>query len=167
LAPELDQSKSALAQQKDAIAEARKALEPLRTQVSLHRDRVLSADAAVKRHAELISSWNDEMKEIEDSTLTTAQRRKKELEKEKIKLVATNNQLISERSDEMRSHEDAINLFNEEAKKLDNSIVEWNEKNKKLVSDSEKIIELREDYATDCSNRKYREEDEAEIKIGK
>ena len=81
--------------------------------------------------------------------------------------MARNKDAVAQRDKAFAVYEAAVAKFNARGKELEASITEWNARNQQLVTEAEKVSDLREDYAADCSNRRFREEDEIAIKQGK
>ncbi len=165
LSQSIELAKSSLERDKELINASRQSLEHMRANSARDRDEVRKADDAVRLHADAISRWNDEMKELEESTMTAAQRRKKELEKERAKLQSTNDDLLAKRDEALKVYEGNIALFNSRANELDSTIKNWNKLNEKLTEDADKVSTMRSKYAVDCSDRKFREDDESAIKL--
>lgn len=163
----LEQSKSVLDQDRLKIDPAKAELTALRADVEVHKDAVQKTDTVVRELSKEIEQWNVELEELEKSTMKTAERRKKELKGQQAGLIARNKEVVAQRDQSFGAYEAAVAKFNARGKELEATISEWNARNQQLVIEAEKVSDLREDYAADCSNRKFREEDEIAIKQGK
>ena len=96
--------------------------------------------------------------------MKSAERRKKELLTERNEIAAKEKSLIAQRDAEYKLYEAAVSRFNERGKSVDVLIATWNQKNKSLASESDRVTDMREEYAADCANRRFREEDELALK---
>jgi chromosome segregation ATPase len=163
----VDEALATLQRDKLTIASTRQELAPLRAEMDAQRNLVQLVDAEVRAHAERVDQWSADLKEAEESKMMTAERRKKELERERGKLSATAKELTAKRDAQFKLYEAAVARFNVHGKEFDATVEAWNQRNEKLANDANQVGELREDYAADCSNRRFREEDEAAIKQGK
>lgn len=156
-----------MAQEKQELTPARDGLKPLRDDVEKYSNLFKKTDADVRDHAKRIDQWNAEMKEVEESSMRSAEQRKKQLQKEQPGLVARNNELIAAREQQYKLYEAAVERFNTRGKGLEASVQDWNERNERLADDADKVLDLREKYAQECSRRRFREEDEQAIRQGK
>lgn len=163
----LEQRKAALTQEKAKIAPANEELKGYRTELASYVDAVKAADAAVRAHAEKVEVWNNELKDAEESKMKTAERRKKQLLAERAELDATNKALIDARAAKVKEYDAAVERFNARAKGVEAMVNDWNQRNEKLADDGDALLEARTNYAADCANRRFREEDELAIKQGK
>jgi chromosome segregation ATPase len=128
---------------------------------------VQQADAEVREHAGRVDAWSAELKEAEESKMMSAQRRVAQLEKERSKLSAISKELTTKRDKAFALHEAAATRYNVRGKDFDESVLTWNQRNENLAHEADLVSEMREDYAADCSNRRFLAEDEAAIKQGK
>ena len=156
-----------LAQEKQDLTPTRDGLKSLRDDVEKYSGLFKKIDADVRDQAKRIEQWNAEMKEVEESSMRSAEQRKKQLQKEQPELVARNNELIAAREQQYKLYEAAVERFNARGKGLEASVKDWNERNERLADDADKVLDLREKYAHECSRRRFREEDEQAIKQGK
>ncbi|MFZ4539848.1 hypothetical protein [Propionivibrio sp.] len=167
MAAAVEQSKGVLDQDRLKIDPAKAELATLRTEVEAQKAVVQKSDGAVRELSKEIDQWNTELEDLEKNDSKTAQRRLKEIKGQQSGLMARNKDAVSQRDKAFGAYEAAVAKFNARGKELETSINEWNARNQRLVEEAEKVTELRDDYAADCSNRRFREEDEIAIKQGK
>ncbi len=164
----LEQSKAVLDQDRLKIDPAKAELTALRADVETHKAAVQKTDTVVRELSKEIQQWNEELDDLEKkSDSKVAQRRLKQIKGEQAPLMERNKEAIAKRDSAFAVYEAAVAKFNARGKELEASIAEWNARNQQLVTEAEKVSDLREDYAADCSNRRFREEDEIAIKQGK
>lgn len=163
----LEQRKTALTADKAKIGPANDELKGHREELARYIAAVKAADDAVKAHAERVEVWNVDFKEVEESKMKTAERRKKQLLAEREELDARNKELIAARGAKVKEYDAAVERFNQRAKGVEAIVNDWNQRNEKLADEGDALLEMRANYAADCSNRRFREEDELAIKQGK
>ena len=164
---ELERAKATLDSERKTIGDAQSEMDALRRDVDTQKAEVQKTDTAVREIAAEIEAWNKELEDAEASSMKSAERRKKELKSQQPALVARNKATIASRDESFRLYGVAVEKYNTRGKELDGSIQAWNKRNSELASESDRLSDLREDYAADCSHRKFRETDEIAIKQGK
>ncbi len=163
-AAELEARKLKLAEDKAKIAPANEANKALRAEFEALAAAFKAADKAVQEHSARVAQWNAEVKEAESSSMKSAERRKKQLMSERAEMDATNKTLLDDRAEKHKAYEAAVGRYNERAKQTDGMVTAWNQANEKLADDADKLVDLRADYAADCANRRFKEDDEIAIK---
>jgi chromosome segregation ATPase len=156
-----------LAADRQKIDDAKAEIAVIRQEVDKHKDAFQTANDAVKSSTSRIDAWSAELKELEASPMKSAERRKKELLLERNELASKEKALIVQRDSEYKLYEAAVARFNERGKGLDAQVLDWNQRNKSLASELDRVTDMREEYAADCANRRFREDDETAIKSGK
>lgn len=155
---------AALAVDRLKVDESKAEIAAIRAEVDKHKEAFQQANEAVKQSSARIEAWSAELKEAEASPMKSAERRKKELLTERNEIAAKEKSLIAQRDAEYKLYEAAVSRFNERGKSVDVLIATWNQKNKSLASESDRVTDMREEYAADCANRRFREEDELALK---
>lgn len=160
----LQADKAAMDSEKAGFEKTKADLQALRGEVEKHLAAFKAADRDVANHAKTIEDWNAEVKAAEESTMTSAKRRRQQLLKEQPELVSKNNQLLKLRDEKYARYEKAVADFNTSGKSLEASVVSWNKRNEKLADESEELLDARAEYASTCARRRFLEEDEAAIR---
>jgi DNA repair exonuclease SbcCD ATPase subunit len=118
--------------------------------------------------AERVNDWNVRWNEFQSSKRSgpIVDRQRRQLINEQKALKAENDALDAEREKlggtgagaaEANARSDALNA----------RTVAWNDRNKALVAEGEKLAQERDLWASECGNRRYREDDETAIRQGK
>ena len=163
----LEVAKASLEQDRVQVDEAQKQIAHLRSEVDKYRDGVREAEAAVRVNAVKVEEWNAEMEEVEKSQMRAAEKRKKDMKVERVAIEARGKALVSTRDAQFKMYEAAVAKINSQAKDIEAVINGWNKRNSALADEAATAGEMRDEYAADCANRRFREEDEAAIKKGK
>jgi len=158
----LKEEKLTLSQPTPAFAEAR-------ARVDAQLERVKQADNAVKEQAQRVQEWNDRMAEFEANKkeMRNADRRANVLKQERVELQADAKKLNDARAEQVAVYEGLVKAANDLRGSQGNRAEDWNKRNDALADEEDAIIDMRANYAADCANRRFREDDEAAIKAGK
>jgi len=134
----------------------RDATETLNTKFRGFATRVEASNARVAAFnaAKTSPSTSVERERVALNTERTAlDKEREELEAEKVKVLA-----------ELQA---AVDAYNTKAGSVDQRVAAWNQRNTKVNDMAGAVEAERKDWLANCSNRRYREEDEMAIKAGK
>jgi hypothetical protein len=130
---------------------------------------VEQADAAVREHAKAVEDWNTRMAEFEAKSkdMRNADRRRTVLRQEQLALKAAEQKLVTDRNEKVAVYERGVTAANEAINNNAGRNADWNKRNEELAAAEDRLLDARHKWATECSNRRFREEDEIAIKAGK
>ena len=57
--------------------------------------------------------------------------------------------------------------YNERAAQIEQQVADWNRRQAASAKESENLVQERDLWASECGNRRFREDDETAIKQGK
>lgn len=159
----------ALKEEKLTLSQPSPAFVEARARVEEQLERVKEADNAVRDQAQRVQDWNDRMAEFEANKkeMRNADRRANVLKQERIDLQAEAKRLGEVRAEQVARYESLVAAANALRGGQGSRVEEWNKRNDALAAEEDEIIDLRANYAADCANRRFREDDEAAIKAGK
>lgn len=168
LSGDLEKYQADSAPEKARIAQMANELKAQRQSLDGAATKVKDLQAAFTEQREKAADWKRRYEELED------QKGSRQYDKRKAELMAE-QKALSKRADELEAlrkdvsapYEAAAALYNEKAATYDAAVKAWNEKNEKAGSTDDKIHELKADYAAECANRKFDENDEKAIRQGK
>lgn len=126
-----------------------------------------AANAELAEQVKLIDRWNEEVKEVDASTMKSAERRKAALKKERVGLDARNTELVKARDEKLKAYEDSVARYNGRVAEGQAKVDAWNAAGSALTEEGNKLTDLRLDYGENCANRRFREEDEEAIRKGR
>lgn len=114
-----------------------------------------------------VNEWNERWQAFEKAKRTgpMADRQRRQLIAEQRELEAENAALDAEREQLGGAGQGAAEV-NERSEALNKRTVAWNDRNKALVAEGEKLAQERDLWASECGNRRYREDDEIAIQRG-
>lgn len=165
-AASLEQRKTAMQDDKAKIAPAQDELKALRADVDEKLAAAKALDAESAAQARRVEAWNVEWKEAQESTMRSAERKRKELDVERKQMDARMKTLQAERDTKISAYQAAVDRLNAKSAGLQEQVEGWNSRNDALADDGDKLIDMRATYSADCSNRKFDERDEIAIKKG-
>lgn len=157
-----------LKKDRDLVSQPDPAVAKFRADVEAQLARVREADAAVKANAERVNEWNEKMATFDATKkeMRNADRRANVLRQERVELERETKALEQARSEQVAIYDDLISKANGLRGNGDRA-AEWNKRNDALADEEDALIDQRANYAADCANRRFREDDEAAIKAGK
>jgi hypothetical protein len=147
-------------------------------QEALKADRAL-VDEAVARaeafkakmaaHAERVKVWNEEVSKFNDRppTGSAGERTRVRINQEREALQKAQGELETERVQVQSSSQAAVDAYNAKSKVLQDRIAGWNQRNSEWNEAGRKLEADRLAWVGECSDRRYREEDELAIKAGR
>ena len=165
----LEAERIALNKEKETISVDQKALQVERAPLNDVKRQAEEFAARLKLYSARVESWNQRVAAHNDEKKGGAQAEKDRLElnKEREDIGKEGTVLEAEKARINTANEQAVAAFNTKAGALDVRVKSWNERNSK-VNDTGTDVEFeRKQWVSTCSDRRYREEDEAAIKAGK
>jgi uncharacterized protein (DUF3084 family) len=117
--------------------------------------------------AQRVNDWNERWQAFEKAKRTgpVADRQRRQLISEQRELEAENAALDAEREQLGGAGQGAAEV-NARSEALNARTVAWNDRNKALVDEGDKLAQERDLWASECGNRRYREDDEIAIQRG-
>ena len=118
--------------------------------------------------AERVNDWNARWTEFQASKRSgpIVDRQRRQLIQEQKDLKAENDALDAER-EQLGGTGAGASEANARSDALNARTVAWNDRNKALVTEGETLAQERDLWASECGNRRYREDDEIAIRQGK
>lgn len=168
---EIERRQAQLDQEREALASAPDASAGVRAAVDEKLNAVKQADAAYAAYGKRVEDWNARMAEFEARAkdMRNADRRREVLRQEQVALKADEQKLGAERDAAVAAYEASVKDAN--AKLAQGSQgqgkAEWNKKSEALAADEQALVAARRKWATECGERRFREDDETAIKAGK
>ncbi|MBH9551718.1 hypothetical protein [Inhella gelatinilytica] len=168
LSVELERYQAEAAPEKARIAQMSEDLKAQRQALDGPGARLKDLQAAFKEQKEKADDWKRRYEELEDQKGSrTYEKRKMELAAEQKALSKRADELEAQRKELYGPYEAAAAAYNEKAAAYDAAANAWNARNDKAAQLDDKIHELKADYAAECANRKFDENDEKAIRQGK
>lgn len=166
---EIDRRQAQLAKEREELANAPDPSAGVRAAVQEKLKAVEEADAAYGAHGKAIEEWNNRMAEFEARAkdMRNADRRRQVLKQEQFALKATEQQLLAARNEKVAAYEASVKEANEKLGQGGNRNADWNKRSEALAADEQSVLDSRRKWATECGDRRFREEDEIAIKAGK
>ena len=124
-------------------------------------------DEASADHAKRVEAWNAEWKEAQESTMRSAEKKRKDLESERKEMDSRMRKLQGERDARIAAYNAAAERYKALAGTGSADAVAWNKRNEALADRGDELLEMRSTYSAECANRKFDERDEQAIKKGK
>lgn len=165
---QLDATRKALDADKAAITAESDALKAERGGIDKASSSVADINARQQKVSAAIEDWNARWKEFEASGRSgpMVERQRQNLLREKQAMEKENAELEALRGGTSSSPE-AARKYNERATAAEQRVVAWNQRNAAAVKETEALVQERDLWASECGNRRYREDDEIAIREGK
>lgn len=166
---DMERRRTALDKEREELANAPDSSAAIRAVPDQKLAELKQADASYAAHGKAIQDWNDRMAEFEARAkdMRNADRRREVLRQEHLALKATEAKLLAERNDKVAAYEASVKEANDKLAQSPNRNAEWNKRSEALASEEQALLESRRKWATECGDRRFREDDEAAIKAGK
>lgn len=163
---EIEKRHEALSKERDALENKQDDTEPQRAEVDRLLEEVKLADAKVAENAALIEDWNGRMAEFAKKAkeMRNAARREQVLKQERIKLESANEPLVADRAAKVAAYEKAVESLNQRITQRSSGSVEWNKRYEALRAEEAELNKSKDKWTSECSNRRFRENDEMAIK---
>lgn len=166
-AADLDKRKAAHEAGRAEVRGQTDQIKAFKGEVDLAMEAYKAANAELAAHVKLIDRWNDEVREVDASTMKSAERRKAALKKERVSLDARNTELVQQRDEKVKAYEETVARYNARVAEGQAKVDAWNATGTALSEEGDKLTDLRLDYAENCANRRFKEEDEEAIRKGR
>lgn len=166
---EIEQRNEQNRKEKQELLQAPDNAQAVRANVELRLEAVKQADALVREHGKAVEDWNERMAEFEKKSkdMRNERQRRQTMKDERYELKAKDEKLISDRAEKIAAYERAVTEANEKINQRAKLNEAWNKRNQELADDEDKLVEARDKWMTECSRRRYLEDDEKLIKAGK
>jgi chromosome segregation ATPase len=165
---DVEAQRKALDAEREAIAQERAALAAERDVVKQKTDAVAGLEARMVAFKQKVDDWQARVTAFNDSGRVgvMADRQRADLQREQTALTATQKELEAERVTVTGAAQEAIGAFNTRVAAVEARTTDWNARNGKLNDTTQAVTDDRQGWVTECSNRRYREDDETAIKRG-
>jgi hypothetical protein len=166
---EIERRQAQLDQEREALVNAPDAGAGVRAAVDEKLNAVKQADAAYAAYGKRVADWNARMAEFEarSKDMRNADRRREVLRQEQVALKADEQKLVAERDAAIAAYEASVKEANAKLSQGDGGKAAWNKKSEALAGDEQALLAARRKWATECGDRRFREDDEIAIKAGK
>lgn len=166
---ELDGRRTALDKERGALANAPDSSAALQAVVADKLKAAKEVDATYGVHAKAIQDWNARMAEFEKDgkNQRNAERVHQALVQEQVALKATEEKLLAERKEKITAYEAAVKEANDKIAQGGTRNSDWNKRNEQLALAEQELLDSRRKWASECGDRRFREDDEKAIKAGK
>ncbi|QNA99079.1 hypothetical protein [Massilia sp. Se16.2.3] len=166
---ETERRRAALDKERAELANAPDSGAALHAAVADKLAAAKEVDATYAVHAKAIQDWNARMAEFQanSSTMRNPERTHEALVKEQLALKATEERLQGERKTKIAAYEAAVKEANDKAAQGGDRNSDWNKRNEQLAAAEQALLDARRKWASECGDRRFREEDETAIKAGK
>lgn len=166
---EMERRRVELDKERDELANAPDSGDAARAAVAEKLNAVKEADAALDAHAKAVEDWNERMADFEKRSkdMRNADRRRQVLKQEQFALKANEEKLMAERKEKVAVYEAAVKDANDKIAQGGKRNADWNARNEQLADAEQDLLDARHKWASECGDRRFREEDEIAIKAGK
>ena len=132
-------------------------------------DKVNDLNRRTAEVAARVADWNERWQAFEKAKRSgpNVDRQRRQLIQEQKAMAAENKALDDEREQLGGTGGASAAEANAKSDALNARTVAWNDRNKALVAEGERLAQERDLWASECGNRRYREDDEIAIKQGK
>lgn len=163
-----DAQRKALDTEKTAIVTETESLKATRGNLDQTRGSVEAINARQKVLGEKVDDWNERFKTFteEGKSGPLTERTRRNLMREKDELAKEAAELDAARGGAKLDPE-AAKRYNERAAQVEKQVVDWNRRQAEAVKESENLLQERDLWASECGNRRFREDDEIAIQQGK
>lgn len=166
---EHEAARAPLDEERKQIGAEQEALKADRAVVDEAVARAEAFKAKMAAHAERVKVWNQEVSQFNDRPPTGAagERTRVRINQERVALQKAQGELEAERVQVQASSQAAVDGYNAKSKVLQERIAAWNQRNSDWNEAGRKLEADRLAWVGECSDRRYREEDELAIKAGR
>jgi hypothetical protein len=164
-----DSQRAALDQEKAAILAENQTLGNERAVVQTAGGSAQEANARAADLIKRVDDWKLRWQEFEAANRSgpTADRQRRRLTDEQRALQKEQAEINAIGGESGEAAVAAAKQFNAKAEALAARTVAYNERNKKVAKAGEDLVQERDLWASECGNRRYREDDETAIQQGK
>lgn len=162
----IDKRHEVLSKERDELEKVKDDTGPQRAEIDRLLEEVKQSDAKVAANATEIEDWNNRMAEFtkRKKDMRNASRREQVLKQERLKLEATNEQVVADRTAKVAAYEKAVEALNQHSAQRGAGNVEWNKRYEALRAEEAELNKSKDKWTKECSNRRFRENDEIAIK---
>lgn len=166
---EMERRRAELDKEREQLANAPDSGTALRAAVAEKLKAVQDLDAALDAHRKTVEDWNERMADFEKRSkdMRNADRRRQVLKQEQFALRANEEKLMAERQDKVAAYEASVQEANHRISQGGQRNADWNARNEQLGAAEQDLLDARHKWASECGDRRFREEDEIAIKAGK
>lgn len=166
---EHEAARAPLDEERKQIGADQEALKADRALVDATVARAEAFKAKMAAHAERVKVWNDEVSKFNDRPPTGAagERTRVRINQERVALQTAQGELEAERVQVQTGSQTVVDAYNAKSKLLQDRIAAWNQRNSEWNEAGRKLEADRLAWVEECSDRRYREEDEIAIKAGR
>ncbi len=163
-----DAQRKVLDAEKASIVTETDALKATRGTIDQTRGSVEAINARQKVLGDKVDDWNERFKSFTEDGKTgpLADRTRRNLMREKDELAKEAAELEAARGGAKLDPE-AAKRYNERAAQIEKQVADWNRRQAAAAKESESLVQERDLWASECGNRRFREDDETAIKQGK
>jgi hypothetical protein len=163
LRPAIADEKTAILASQEELKNELAALQPR------HKEAVDSLNAKNIAHGKRVETFNESAKTFAASGRSgpSQEKARKDLNDEQVAINAAAKTLDGERTATIERMQSETKAFNEKKALFDARIAGWNARNKDWNDTNARLEDERKGWIENCSDRRYREEDETAIKSGK
>lgn len=166
---EIEQRNEQNRREKQELLNAPDNTQTARAEVELQLEAVKQADAAVREHAKAVEDWNERMADFEKKAkdMRNERQRRQDLKQERDGLKKIDDKLVADRAEKIAIYERSVAELNAKIVQRAKLNEAWNKRNEQLADDEDKLVESRDKWMTECSGRRFLEDDEKIIREGK
>jgi len=166
---EMERRRAELDKEREQLANAPDSGAAVRAAVEEKMKAVQELDAALDAHGKAVQDWNERMADFEKRSkdMRNADRRRQVLKQEQYALKANEEKLMAERKEKVAAYEAAVKDANDKIAQGGKQNADWNARNEQLTAAEQDLLDARRKWASECGDRRFREEDEIAIKAGK
>ena len=155
--------------ERQQIAADQEALKAERAGVDQAVAQAEAFKAKMAAHAERVKAWNAEVTAFNDRPPTGpgAERVRVRINTERAALEKAQAELEAERQKLQAGNQAVVDAYNAKSKALQERVAEWNQRNSAWNDAGRQIETDRQGWVDECSDRRYREDDEIAIRAGR
>jgi chromosome segregation ATPase len=165
----LDGRRAPLDQEKSALSADQAALKVEREPIDAFKKVADDLTVRLKDYGARVQAWNDRVTTFNATPPSgaKAERERNEINKDRADLETQQKALEAEKTKLSTDSEVAVRNYNTKAQALEARVTDWNGRNEAWNQDSKGLQGERSSWVTNCSDRRYREDDEIAIRKGK
>ena len=155
--------------EKEAIAAEQAALRAERGPIDEVKKQADELAERFKAYTARVEAWNQRVADFnaKPGSGSQADKQRNELNKEREDLQKAQTELEADKARLTSAGEVAVRNYNAKAGTLDQRVADWNQRNQ-AWNDATRLLETeRQGWVGNCSDRRYREDDEIAIRRGK
>jgi chromosome segregation ATPase len=165
-----DAARAPLMSEKDDVLKVQEGLRgELNELQARHKEAVEALNAKFAAHGQRVEKFNEDVKAFNATGRSgpSVEARRKQLNDEQVAINAAGPALNAERTTLTERLQAEAKAFNDKKAQIDTRIADWNGRNSAWIDTNNKLDAERKVWVENCSDRRYREEDEIAIKAGR